>query len=62
MSLAEWFASIRKGRRRSAPQSTYEEGAQITRRLQELLANSNPTKVENPPNASSEDGRELRVG
>ena len=37
MSLGELYASIRERRRRSAQQS-YEEGAQIRRRLQELLA------------------------
>jgi hypothetical protein len=36
------FASIKESRRRSAPQST-EEGALITRRLQELLAVPTPT-------------------
>ena len=41
MSLGELFASIRERRRRSAQQS-YEEGAQIMRRLQELLAVPSP--------------------
>jgi len=41
MSLGELLASISERRRRSAQQS-YEKGAQITRRLQELLADSTP--------------------
>jgi hypothetical protein len=45
MSLGELFASMRERRRRSALQP-YEEGAQIRRRLQELLAV--PTLVETP--------------
>ena len=44
MSLGELFASIRERRRRSA-QQTYEEGAQIRRRLQELLAVPTPTQA-----------------
>jgi hypothetical protein len=47
MSLAELFASIRE-RRRLAAQQSYEEGAQITRRLQELLAIPSPTQVQTP--------------
>jgi hypothetical protein len=48
MSLGELFASIRERRRRSAQQSR-EEGAQIIRRLQELLAVPTPThEVEMP--------------
>jgi hypothetical protein len=43
MSLGELFASIRERRRRSAQQSL-EEGAQIMRRLQELLAVPAPTQ------------------
>jgi len=43
MSLGELFASIRERRRRSAQQS-HEEGAQIMRRLQELLAVPTPTQ------------------
>jgi hypothetical protein len=42
MSLGELFASIRERRRRSV-QQRYEEGAQIRRRLQELLAIHIPT-------------------
>jgi hypothetical protein len=42
MSLGDLFASIRERRRRSAQQS-HEEGAQIRRRLQELLAVPTPT-------------------
>jgi hypothetical protein len=38
MSLRELFATIRKRGRRSASQYTEEEGTQITKRLQELLA------------------------
>jgi hypothetical protein len=45
MSLAQLFASIREHRRRSA-QQTYEEGAQLKRRLQELLAVPRPAQVE----------------
>ena len=45
MSLAQLFASIRERRRRSA-QQPYEEGAQIRRRLQELLAVPKPAQVE----------------
>jgi hypothetical protein len=58
MSLGEWFASMRERRRRSAQQA-YEEGAQITRRLQELLAVPAPTQeVETPStNACSENDR-----
>jgi hypothetical protein len=48
MSPRKLFASIRERRRRSAQQA-YEEGAQITRRLQELLAVPTPTQeVETP--------------
>ena len=48
MSPAEFFASIRERRRRSEQQS-YEEGAQLRRRLQELLGVPTPTqKVETP--------------
>jgi hypothetical protein len=55
MSLEELFTSIRERRRRSAQQS-YEEGAQIVRRLQELVGVPAPThKVETPStNASIE--------
>ena len=47
MSLQALFVSMRARRRRSAQQS-YEEGAQITRRLQELLAVPMPVRVETP--------------
>ena len=48
MSLGELFASIRERRRRAAQQA-YEEGTQITRRVQELLAVPTPTQeVETP--------------
>ncbi len=48
MSPAELFASIRERRRRSEQQSC-EEGAQLRRRLQELLGVPTPTqKVETP--------------
>jgi hypothetical protein len=47
MSALKLFASIRERRRRSAQQS-YEEGAQITKRVLELLAVPTPTKVETP--------------
>jgi hypothetical protein len=47
MSPLKLFASIRGRRRRSAQQS-YEEGAEITRRVLELLAVPTPTQVETP--------------
>jgi len=47
MSLGELFASIKERRRRSA-QQPYEKGAQIRRRLQELVAFPTPTLVETP--------------
>ena len=47
MSLGELFASIRE-RRRLAQQSSEEEGAQIMRRLQELLAVPGPTRIAAP--------------
>jgi hypothetical protein len=48
MSLGDLFASMRERRRRSAQQSC-EEGAQIIRRLQELLTVPTPThEVEMP--------------
>jgi hypothetical protein len=48
MSLGELFASLTERRRRSA-QQPYEEGAQIKRRLQELLAVPSPAQgVETP--------------
>jgi hypothetical protein len=48
MSLRELLASIRERRRRSAQQS-HEEGAQIRRRLQELLGAPAPMQeVETP--------------
>jgi hypothetical protein len=43
MSLGELFASIRERRRRSA-----QQGAQISRRVLELLAVPTPTQVETP--------------
>lgn len=43
MSLGKLFASITERRRRSA-QQPYEEGAQIKRRLQELLTVPSPTQ------------------
>lgn len=49
MSLRELFATIRERGRRSASQYTEEEGAQITKRLQELLAVPLPKQeVETP--------------
>jgi hypothetical protein len=56
MSLGELLASIREHRRDSAHQSTEEEGAQISRRVLELLAVPTPTQeVETPSiNARSE--------
>ena len=43
MSLGKLLASIKEHRRRSA-QQPYEKGAQIMRRLQELLAVPIPTQ------------------
>ena len=49
MSPQKLFAFIRERRRRSAQQPTEEEGAQISRRLRELLAVPAPTQeVETP--------------
>jgi hypothetical protein len=45
MSPLKLFASIKERRRRSA-QQPYEKGAQIRRRLQELVAFPTPTQVE----------------
>lgn len=69
MSLGELFASITERRRRSA-QQPYEEGAQIKRRLQELLAVPSPTqeveisfshtRIENDPAAAQ--GARLNLG
>jgi hypothetical protein len=47
MSLGELFASIKERHRRSVQQQ-YEEGAQITRRLQELRAVPTPTLIAAP--------------
>jgi hypothetical protein len=47
MSLAKWFASIRE--RHSSQQFSYERGALISRRLQELLAVPTPTRSIRPP-------------
>ena len=68
MSLGKLFASITERRRRSA-QQPYEEGAQIKRRLQELLAVPSPTqeveisfrhaRIENDPAAQ---GARLNLG
>jgi hypothetical protein len=62
MSLGELLASISERRRRSAQQS-YEKGAQITRRLQELLADPTPRQeVETPStNGCSEKRPSVRV-
>ena len=62
MSLGELLASISERRRRSAQQS-YEKGAQITRRLQELLADPTGTQeVETPStHACSEKRPSVRV-
>ena len=56
MSLLKLFASIRERRRHSAQQAceqtyeqTFEHGALITRRVQELLAVPTPLKVETAP-------------
>jgi hypothetical protein len=68
MSLGKLFASITERRRRSA-QQPYEEGAQIKRRLQELLTVPSPTqeveiplshaRIENDPAAQ---GARLNLG
>jgi hypothetical protein len=47
MFLQKLFASIR-ARRRSTQQRTDEEGAQISRRLRELLDVTKPAQVEMP--------------
>jgi hypothetical protein len=61
MLFAELFASVRERRRHSAQQS-YEEGAQITRRLQELLSVPNPALGETPStSACSETDPTIRV-
>ncbi|HEX9111984.1 MAG TPA: hypothetical protein VF845_10935 [Terriglobales bacterium] len=61
MSLVDLFASIKERRRHSAEQS-YEEGAQITRRLQELLSVPNPTLGDTPStSARSENDPTTRV-
>ncbi len=61
MLLAELFTSIKERRRLSAQQS-YEEGAQITRRLKELLSVPNPTLAETPStNARSDPDPNMRV-
>jgi hypothetical protein len=58
MSPLKLFASIRERRRRSAQQAcepyeqTFEDGALITRRVQELLAIPTLPKVETAPIAS----------
>jgi hypothetical protein len=51
MSLGKLFASITERRRRSA-QQPYEEGAQIKRRLQELLTVPSPTQRSKYPSAT----------
>jgi hypothetical protein len=49
MSPLKLFASIRERRRRSSQQRIEEEGAEISRRLRELLAAPVPTRdVEAP--------------
>ena len=59
MSPLKLLASIRERRRSSAEQS-YEEGAQITRRVLELLGVPTPTQVEAPSNnACSENDRHV---
>lgn len=52
MFLRRLFASIR-ARRRSTQQRTDEEGAQISRRLQELSDVTKPKQVETPTKAHS---------
>ena len=49
MSLLQLFASIRERVRRSAQQSTQEDGAQITKRLQELLGAPNAAQLDSLP-------------
>ena len=60
MSLAAMFASIREHRRRSA-QQPYEEGAQIRRRLQELLAVPTPTQEVETPFTNARIEKEVTV-
>jgi len=48
MSLQRLLASITERRRRPSLQSTEEEGARITGRLQELLADPTPTQAGTP--------------
>jgi hypothetical protein len=52
MSLGELFASIKERRRHSA-QQPYEKGAQIRRRLQELVAIPIPTQEVAAPFANA---------
>src|ERR1039458_9799322 len=62
MSLGQLLASIRERRRRSA-QQPYEAGAQIRRRLQELLAVPTPARVEtHSTNACKNDPTGCRDG
>lgn len=51
MSPRKLFASIRERCRRPAQQSTEEEGAQISRRVAELLAVPIPTQEVETPSA-----------
>ena len=48
MSLGKLLASIRERRRRPV-QQPYEEGAQLRKRLQELLAAPSPTQANPAP-------------
>lgn len=48
MSLRGLFASMRALRRRSSQQRTEEEGAEISRRLQESLDVTKPKRVKMP--------------
>lgn len=60
MSPKELLASIRERRRRSAQQS-YEQGAQIRRRLQELLAVPSPAQQVEAPSTYACDGKRTCV-
>lgn len=60
MSLAELIASVRERRRRSEQQS-YEQGAQIMRRLHELLDVPTHTIEALSPNTGSVGQRALEI-
>jgi hypothetical protein len=59
MSLRELFATIRERGRRSASQYTEEEGAQISKRLQELLAVPLPKQQVETPSTDAVSKKDL---